>query len=180
MTQAVAPTYEAVGLAQLGATDASEAALSNARQQVATLDTKHQAESIFGFPERRWRFYEGKVLSYLGHSDKAWLIHDEALALYPEDVVGDPALIRFDRAISLIRDRQLTIGCQLAEETLLDLPTEHRTGIFVRAARRVLGAVPSDQQRQSVVQRYRQVLRTCTVVPKPKDLCRGDIQDSVK
>src|SRR6266511_1967475 len=72
LTRAVAPAYEAVGLAQLGAIDASEAALSHARRQVAALDARYQAESVFGFPERRWRFYEGKVLSYLGRSEGNW------------------------------------------------------------------------------------------------------------
>src|SRR6266545_4100797 len=51
--------YEAVGLAQLGAIDASEAALSHARRQVAALDARYQAESVFGF------------LSVVGGSTKA-------------------------------------------------------------------------------------------------------------
>jgi hypothetical protein len=154
----------AVGLAQLGATEASEAALTTARQQVATLDAAHQINSIFGFSPQRWRFYEGKILSYLGRSDDAWVIHDEALGLYPENIVGDPALIRFDRAISLIRDAQVTTGCQLAEQTLLDLPDEHRTDIFVRTAKRVLSAVPNGDRTQPAVRQYRQTLRTCAVV----------------
>lgn len=158
LSVALAPTYEALGLAQLGDVEGSEAALSVARERVETPDPRHRDESVLGFSERRWRFYEGKVLSYLGHSHEAWLIHDEALALYPEDVVGDPALIRFDRAISLVRDGQVPAGCELAGQTLVDLPDEHRTDIFMRAARRVLSAVPAGQRTSAPAQQYKEMI----------------------
>ncbi|MGH3912616.1 MAG: hypothetical protein ACRDTC_04295 [Pseudonocardiaceae bacterium] len=157
---ALAPTSEPLGHAQLAAVEDSEAALSIARDRVSSLDSCFQEESVFGFSERRWRFYEGKVLSYLGRSDEAWTIHEEALSLYPDDVVGDPALILFDRAISLVRDRQVNTGCQLAERSLFELPQEHRTDLFIRAARRVLTAVPGDQRTEAAAQSYRQALRS--------------------
>ena len=164
LTVAVAPAYESLALAQLNATEESETALTKARDKVVKLDSALMAESIFGFPERRWRFYEGKILSFLGRTDEAWEIHDEALALYPEDVVGDRALIHFDRSIALIRGQQTEAGCILAERTLLDLPDGHRTSIFMRAARRALSVVPRDEQSKPEVSRYRETIRSCPVV----------------
>ncbi len=158
------PTFEALGLAQLAATEASLTALHTARAQMQKLEAAYRTESVFGFSVRRWRFYEGKVLSYLGRSEEAWSVLDEALALYPEDVVGDPTLILFDRAISLVRDDQLVAGCELAERTLLDLPAEHRADLFTRAARRVLAAVPADQRTTPPVRQYREAIRACTAV----------------
>lgn len=166
---ALAPTYEALGHAQLAAVEDSEAALSIARDSVGSLGSGFQEESVFGSSERRWRFYEGKVLSYLGRSDQAWTAHEEALSLYPDDVVGDPALILFDRAISLVRDRQVNTGCQLAERSLFELPQEHRTDLFIRAARRVLTAVPDDQKTGAAAQHYREALRSLSCrVPTTK------------
>lgn len=164
LTTAVAPMYESLALAQLSAVSESEAALNTARVGVANLKPQHRIESIFGLPERRWRFYEGKILSFLGRTEEAWEVHDKALALYPDDVVGDPALIQFDRSVSLIRGNQVAAGCTLAEHTLVSLPDDHRTSIFVRAARRTLSVVPRDQQAKPEVQRYREAIRSCHAI----------------
>ena len=128
------------------------------------LEARHTVESVFGFSGRRFRFYEGKILSFLGRTDEAWAIHNEALALYPKDVVGDPALIQFDRSISLIRGSQIAAGCALAERTLLGLPDEHRTNFFMRAARHTLSVVPRDQYTVPEVRRYREAIRSCPAV----------------
>lgn len=163
VASALAPTIEALGLAQLAAAEAHDA-LRTAREQAQALDGAYRRESVFGFSERRWNFYEGKILSYLGRSEEAWAIHDQALRLYPEDVVGDPALIYFDRAIGLVRGQQLDAGCALATRTLAELPAEHRTDIFVRAAKRVLAMVPAEQRSRPAVVECREVIRSCVPV----------------
>jgi transcriptional regulator with XRE-family HTH domain len=145
LSSALAPTYEALGLAQLGDTSESRAVLAVARRKVESLAQGHRSESIFGFSERRWRFYEGKILSYLGRSEEAWRIHDEALA------------------IGLVRGSRTGAGCELAEQTLLALPHEHRTDIFMRAAGRVLAVVPAEQRSLPEVQSYRETIRACAL-----------------
>jgi hypothetical protein len=164
LTRVLAPIYESLAWAQLSATQASETALTEARQQVVRLDGKYAQESVFGISQRRWRYYEGKILSYLGRTEEAWQIHDDALALYPVDVVGDPALIHFDRSVSLIRGDQVEAGCVLAERTLLELPSVHRTSIFMRAAQRALNAVPPMAYGKPEVQRYREAIGSCAGV----------------
>lgn len=160
LATALAPTYEAVALAQLGAAGESERALETARRNLAGLGVAHSADSVVGLSPRRWRFCEGKVLSYLGRTEEAWAIHDEALTLYPADVVGDPAMIRFDRAISLVRGGQVSTGCVLAERTLTELPAEHRTELFVDAAHRVARAVPAQHERCAAVHQLRSAIRS--------------------
>ena len=164
LTTALAPTYESLAWAQMSAVEDSEAALAEARNGVAGLDGNYTEESVFGFSPRRWRFYEGKILSYLGRTEEAWAVHDDALALYPSEVVGDPALIHFDRSVSLIRGEQVEAGCVLAERTLLGLPDSHRTSIFVRAANRAFDAVPRSAWGIPAVKRYQAAIRSCVVV----------------
>jgi len=156
--------FEALGLARIGAMAASETALSTARDQMQMLDEAYQSESVFGFSERRWHFYEGRILSYLGRTEEAWFVHDEALALYPDDVVGDPALIQLDRAVSLVRGCQVAAGCELATRTLIDLPLLHRTKLFLRAAQGVLAVVPAAQRQASNVRTLRETVRACATV----------------
>jgi transcriptional regulator with XRE-family HTH domain len=155
---AQAPTIEAFALARLGNPPESRSVLLAAGNAFDRLTPQHQANSVFGFSERRWRFYEGRTLTLIGDFDRAWTSQDEALALYPDGVVGDPALVRIDRARLLIQEGRVDEGCQMAREVLLALPPEHRADIFVTDARAVLTAVPERCCGLRAVHEYRELL----------------------
>lgn len=161
LASVLAPMYKATALAQMNAANASSKAFGTARQRIQDLEEHQRSESVFGLTEPRWQFYQGRILSELGRVDEAWDLHEQALARYPAENVGDPALILFDRSTSLIRSRQVSAGCELAEKTLIEMPEQHRTGIFMRAANRVINAVTADQRASAAVAHYRETVRTC-------------------
>lgn len=92
---ALAVTLKALILAQLGSVDECKAALDESGESFARLDRTDKADSVFGFSERRWRFYQARIFAELGDFSEAWEAQDRALDLYPTDVVGDPRTSRF-------------------------------------------------------------------------------------
>jgi hypothetical protein len=155
---ALAVTLKALALAQLGATDASRAALDASGESFERLDLADRFDSVFGFSERRWRFYRARTLVELGDFENAWAAQDEALILYPNNVVGDPTIIKLDRALCLIRQNEIDEGCQLAADALLDLPLEHRATIFLRYGRKILAAIPEKYSTHRSVSRCRALM----------------------
>lgn len=119
---------------------------------------------MFGFSVRRWHFYESRILSRLDDIEAAIAAQERALALYPEEVVGDRALIQLDRAICIVRSGDINTGLQIAEETLADLPSEHRTDIFVHYGWNAAIAVPARFRNQPSVTEYRDFLRNLAPV----------------
>jgi hypothetical protein len=147
----LAAAVEALALAQVGDVAASESALSNASQSFDRLDSSQQAESVFGFSKRRLLFYRSRTISLYGQLDRAWEAQEQALALYPREVVGDPTIIRLDRAAALIRSGDIKSGSELASHTLLSMPTRHRTKMFLDCAAAVVDAIDrSDESVPSV------------------------------
>ncbi|GAA2135874.1 hypothetical protein [Streptomyces synnematoformans] len=143
---ALAATLESLALAQVDDLPGSVAALNRAEGEFERLDADQQAESVFGFSERRWAFYRARIISRQGDFERAWEAHEHALTLYPEQVVGDPSIIRLGQAESLIRHGGVEDGCNLAAETLLNMPAPHRTDIFLSQGGKVLNAVNPDQR----------------------------------
>lgn len=136
MASTMAPGIEALALAQLGNKEASEETLAVSRDAFERSDRSQHTESIFGLSERRFRFYEGKTLSQLGYDQQAAAAFDQALTLYPTDVVGDPTLIRLEQAAGLIRGGDVPQGLNLADTTPTALPAEHRADIFLKVGHR--------------------------------------------
>lgn len=75
--------------------------------------------------------------------------------LYPTDVMGDPTLIRLDRALCLVRQNEIDAGCQLATDTFASLPPEHHASIFFGYGKKVLAAVPREHANRHAVSLYR-------------------------
>jgi hypothetical protein len=113
---------------------------------------------VFGFSERRWRFYRARTLAELGDLENAWAAQDQVLGLYPVDVVGDPTFIRLDRALCLVRVNEIEEGFRLAANAFLRLPVEHRATLFFRYGRRLLTAVPEKYSTHRTVRDYRTVM----------------------
>lgn len=152
---ALAVTLKALILAQLGSVDECKAALDESSESFARLGRTDEADSVFGFSERRWRFYRARTFTELGDFSEAWEAQDRALDLYPTDVVGDPTLIRLDRALCLVRQNEIDAGCQLATDTFASLPPEHHTSIFFGYGKKVLAAVPREYANRHTVSLYR-------------------------
>ncbi|MFD0345214.1 hypothetical protein ACFQ0M_02275 [Kitasatospora aburaviensis] len=64
--------------------------------------------------------------TFLGETGQARAAQHRALGLYPDRTGIDPALLRLEEAICLIKERSLTEGCQLAGHTYLQVPEAHR------------------------------------------------------
>jgi hypothetical protein len=160
ITTALAPILEALGCAQRGDHHGATTALHQARQRFDHTAPWQQADSIFGFSQRRLHFYESRILLTLGHHTQAWAAQDNATALYPPEVPGDPTLIHLDRATSLATQGATTDACTLAEHTLLHLPDTHRTPLFIRAARRVWHTIPHKQRTHPTARHYNELLHT--------------------
>jgi len=155
---ALAITLKALILAQTGLVDECRVALDESGDSFVRLDRSGKIDSVFGFSERRWFFYRARTFAELGDFDGAWEAQDRALALYPDDVVGDPTIIRLDRALCLVRRNEIDAGCELASSTLLSLPAEHRAQIFLRYSKRILDAVPEKYYNHQSVNQYRLVV----------------------
>lgn len=152
---ALAVTLKALILAQLGCIDECIVTLGESGESFARLDSAGKTDSVFGFSERRWRFYRARTFAELGEFDEAWEAQDCALELYPTDVVGDPTIIRLDRALCLVRRNEIDAGCELAVDTLSSLPPEHRASIFLEYGKKILAAVPEKCSNRRSVSQYR-------------------------
>jgi transcriptional regulator with XRE-family HTH domain/tetratricopeptide (TPR) repeat protein len=147
----LAPMVQAQGLAQLGRSAAARRAFAQARDGFARTSPGYRAESVFGFAPRRLLFAEGRLHTELGEYDLAWQTHQQALRLYPEEVVDDRAMIYLDRAVGLVHSGHPVDGAELVITTVLSIPEPHRGRLVLRAARTVLDAVPFRAQRSPAV-----------------------------
>lgn len=157
--RALAPTLEALAHAQLGDYESSYLALEIARRSFDELRTEHRAESVFGFSERRWRFYESRTLSLGDDIPSAMAAQERAVALYPPEVVGDRALLQLDVARCMVRLGDIATGLQMASTVLLGMPAEHRVEIFLRYAWNVVSVVPARFRTLPAVVEYCELLR---------------------
>jgi transcriptional regulator with XRE-family HTH domain len=165
MAAVMAPRVEALALSQIGDQDASQTVLTTARQLFDQSSDEQRADSVFGFSERRFRFYEARTLSRLGKHQQADDVFDQALALYPSHTSGDPTLIGLERAAGLVRRGNLQHGIDLARATLTTLPTDCRADIFLKAGHKVLTAVPPTERATRAIGEYSELLRHMTPLP---------------
>jgi hypothetical protein len=158
-TRAMAPALAALARAQLGDHKSSLRALEAARKAFDSIAPDQQTESVFGFSQRRWRFYESRTLSLMSDIPAAIDAEQRALDLYPPEVVGDRALLQLDLASCLVHSKEIQLGVGLARDVLLSMPAEHRTAIFLRYAWHPAAAVPARFRNQPHVTEYCDVLR---------------------
>jgi hypothetical protein len=161
---ALAAALEALACAQLGERESSRTAVAAARRSFESLEERQRAESVFGFSERRWRFYDSRTHSLLGDIPAAVAGQQRALDLYPPQVVGDRALLLLDRARCVVLGHDIADGLLAAGQVLTGLPAEHRTDIFRRYSWNVAAAVPARFRNRPDVAEYCELLRTLPVV----------------
>ncbi len=165
MASAMAPSIEAFALAKVGNREMSARVLDHAATAFERLAASQRDESVFAFSERRYLFYRGRTLTWLGRHREASAVHDLAKALYPPDVVGDPTLMQLDRALGFVYVGDIEAACELATRSLTELPAEHRGGIFLHNARRLLEVMPRHQQHSAPAQEYVELLRDLAPLP---------------
>jgi transcriptional regulator with XRE-family HTH domain len=153
-TAAMARTIEALALSRLGDGAAARTALARAEASLAALgDTG--GDSVFGFTERRFLFYSGRTLLHLGDLKGAGDAQDAALALYPSTSVGDPTLIRLDRARLIARSGDVDEACAYALHVLKAVPDGRRAMIYLDYGRNLVeDAVSPENRSQPAVRDY--------------------------
>lgn len=155
---ALAPMLEAMAWAKAGNGEMARDALAVADRNFECLAPRYQVESAFGLSPRRYLFFTGRSLTFLGDYGKAWQAHGRALDLYPDNVVDDPALIFLDRAASLVATGHVVDGAELVTTTILSLPPDHRGHLFINTALEVLDTIPARAERIPAVRACREVL----------------------
>lgn len=156
-TGALAAAAEARALARLGRTAEARRAIHHAQDMFERCD-QGDPEDAWGFPERRLFLYLSGTYTYLGETGRARAAQQQALVLYPDRTGIDPALLRLDQAVCLIKERSLAEACQLAGRTYLQVPEAHRTEILGSRARAVIDILPDRLRRTRAVRELGDVL----------------------
>ncbi|MFC5887255.1 XRE family transcriptional regulator [Kitasatospora sp. CM 4170] len=156
-TGAFAAAAEARALARLGRTAEAHMAIGQAQALFEQCD-QGDPEDAWAFPERRLFLYLSGAHTFLGETGQARAAQHRALGLYPDRTGIDPALLRLEEAICLIKERSLTEGCQLAGHTYLQVPEAHRTEILGSRARAVIDILPARVRSTRAVRELGEIL----------------------
>lgn len=149
---ALAAAAEARALARLGDQAGATAALAQAQRLFAKIKTRNTGALAFDFTEQRLYLYMSGAYAHLPRLKHSENIHESALALCPANGPGiDPTLIRLDQATGLARGKREKEACELAAQTLLNLPAGQRTSIVFVRARDVRAAIPIDRPRDKAL-----------------------------
>ncbi|MGF1424933.1 hypothetical protein [Kitasatospora sp. LaBMicrA B282] len=157
-TGALAAAAEARALARRGSVEDARAAICQAQE---LFDRCHHGppDDAWAFPERRLYLYLSGAYTYLGETSRARAVQQQALPLYPDGGGGiDPALLRLEEAICLVRERNLTDACQLAGQTYLQVPQAHRTSILESRAQDVIEILPASLRSARAVRELGDIL----------------------
>jgi tetratricopeptide (TPR) repeat protein len=158
---ALAAAAEGRALARLGDHQGAAAALAQAQRLFSKIKDRNTGHLAFDFSEQRLYLYLSGAHAHLPDLKQAQAVQERALALCPEGSTSiDPALIKLDRAASLARGRREDHACELAQQTLLTLPPEHRTSIVFVRARDVRGAIPAGRRGGKWLRDLDEVLQT--------------------
>ncbi|MEU4590773.1 MULTISPECIES: hypothetical protein [Micromonospora] len=158
---ALAAAGRARALARLGSAEQARQAIVQARHmfdQVGDDDT----DTAFRFPMKRMLFYLSGASTWLGDTNEAYRVQDEALRLYgpSPSVAIDPALLALDRSMCLVRDRRTTEAAASARDAVATLPEAQRTEIVLTRASDVVSAIPV-RHRGSEITELTDYVRAC-------------------
>ncbi|MFJ8477037.1 hypothetical protein [Kitasatospora sp. NPDC094011] len=106
--------------------------------------TQGHEDDAWAFPYRRLQLYLSGTYTALGDTAQAGRAQDEALRLYPDHTGIDPALLRLEQAMCLVKQHSVSEACQLARETYLMVPEDHRTQILGTRAADVIKLTPEN------------------------------------
>ncbi len=156
---AMAPMIEARALAKGGhgrpaRTELAQRAIARAHTAFAQLSEDQRADTAFGYTERQLLFHEGEALAELGVAGADRVLAD-ALAAYPATERLDRSLIHFDRAMFRLVRGEIEEALRIGEETIKDLPTDHRPEIVLNRARDLVCAAVAKSGDEAKVQGLR-------------------------
>jgi hypothetical protein len=137
-------SVRARALARLAASSDSIEALSDAERLYAS---PAQGVGLFGWSLQQLMFSAGRTLTSLSRTRDALYIQDQALTLFSPDELLDPVLIKLDKAQALIRDGDVSGGCQFAVHTLEGIPPDFTSPLIASWADDAISAVPHRRRR---------------------------------
>ncbi len=155
---ALAPAIEARAHARMGNPAATTEALRRAQSAFAKLTNSHLANSVYGYPEKQFRFHEGSAWTSIRNTGAARAAHRRALDLHPAEEHVIPTLVRIDQATCLVHDGELVGGFASAGTALLSSPAAYRTPLVISRAWEMLDVVPAKHSDHRAVREYRDVL----------------------
>ena len=161
----MAPVIEARALARLAgrgrreALDRVRGALDRAHDALSELTAADSASTAFGYTERQLFFHEGDALVTLGDYQGATRAFAHALRLYSPAEFLDRALVMFGEARCLAEADEPEQALRLGRDTLVSLPSQHRTEIVAHAARGLGESVAVRHAGLPALGDYREALR---------------------
>ncbi|MBD0693913.1 hypothetical protein BG452_14465 [Streptomyces sp. CBMA123] len=130
--------------AHRGDEEGARAAIMQARDLFERSRPTVEGDDAWAFPYRRLQLYLSGAHTALGDTAQAGRAQDEALRLYPDHTGIDPALLRLEQAMCLVKQRSVSEACQLARDTYLTVPENHRTQILGARAADIIKITPEN------------------------------------
>ena len=155
---ALAAPLEARAHALLGRNNETAAALTNAATALERLDPSDRIGSAFGYSESQLRFHSGNAWTHLKEIGRAGDEQARALELYPAGDHTDRALIHLDQAACLAFEGDLAGAATLATDTIVNLPSAHRSALIIYRAQELTTTVPRARQSVQEMRVLREVL----------------------
>ncbi|WP_239082662.1 hypothetical protein [Actinoplanes teichomyceticus] len=151
-SSALAAASRARALARIGDTESARDAVKQARALFDEVGGDN-SDAAFHFPVKRFLFYLAGAATWMGDTEAAYRLQDEALALYRTSSTAsiDPALILLDRARCLADNAHADEAATVAHDAVAMLPERQRTEIVLARAHEVVSAVPPAERRGPVV-----------------------------
>ncbi|MFE6052650.1 hypothetical protein ACFQ6N_17995 [Kitasatospora sp. NPDC056446] len=143
-TGAFAAAADARVRAHRGDDEGARAAIAQARDLFERSRPTAPGDDAWAFPYRRLQLYLSGAHTALGDTAQAGRAQDEALRLYPDRTGIDPALLRLEQAMCLVKQRSVSEAFQLARDTYLTLPEHHRTQILGARAADIIKITPEN------------------------------------
>ncbi len=136
----------------------ASAALDRAHEALDQLPEEERRDTVFGYTERQLLFHQGDALVTLGDNRGADDAFGQALRLYSPAEFLDRSLVTLGQARCRLQAGEPEEALRLSRDTLLGLPSQHRPGIVLRAARSLGEAVAAKHGDFPAVRDYREAL----------------------
>ena len=136
----------------------ASAALDRAHEALERLPEEDRRDTAFGYTERQLLFHQGDALVILGDYRGANDAFGQAMRLYSPAEFLDRSLVTLGQARCRLQAGEPEEALRLSRDTLLGLPSQHRPGIVLRAARSLGEAVAAKHGDFPAVRDYREVL----------------------
>ena len=133
-------------------------ALDQAHEALERLPEEDRRDTVFGYTERQLLFHQGDALVTLGDCRGADDAFGQAMRLYSPAEFLDRSLVTLGRARCRLEAGEPEEALRLSRDTLLGLPSQHRPGIVLRAARSLGEAVAAKHGDFPAVRDYREAL----------------------